>query len=267
MKSKWVKNSSTAYGLTDFTGKKGSFYFDRNYFLRRGVLDLGNTQYMVGLADFNLNGLYNDKDADRLTIDLNQDRKLSSLDQTETFSLKDVFKIKNTNYRIKKIDPFGNWIEFEETKNKTTFYFITDIVKSSSSKYKIDPKLWEITGKTIDGKAIALKQFKGKYILLNFWGEWCSACRKEIPLLVSENDKHSKPKLQIISFINMSDKEKAMKMISDMGIKYPQILLSEKLEKQFKITSYPTNILILPNGREGIITQGISSVFLDKNVK
>ena len=37
---------------------------------------------------------------------------------------------------------------------------------------------FELTG--LDGKTIALKQYKGKVVVLNFWGTWCTPCRKEL---------------------------------------------------------------------------------------
>lgn len=32
-----------------------------------------------------------------------------------------------------------------------------------------------------DGKAISLSDYKGKVVLLNFWGTWCPPCRHEMP--------------------------------------------------------------------------------------
>lgn len=37
------------------------------------------------------------------------------------------------------------------------------------------------TGQTLKGETVALSDFKGKYVLLDFWGTWCMPCRKEIP--------------------------------------------------------------------------------------
>ena len=39
------------------------------------------------------------------------------------------------------------------------------------------------TLKSLDGKTIALSDFKGKPVLLVFWATWCDTCKEELPLL------------------------------------------------------------------------------------
>jgi thiol-disulfide isomerase/thioredoxin len=42
-----------------------------------------------------------------------------------------------------------------------------------------------VEGSTLEDKAVALKQYAGKVVVLNVWGSWCPPCRKEAPALAA----------------------------------------------------------------------------------
>ena len=50
----------------------------------------------------------------------------------------------------------------------------------------------------IDGKEISLTDFRGKYVLLDFWGSWCVPCRQSMPQLIELFNKYHKSGLEII---------------------------------------------------------------------
>jgi thiol-disulfide isomerase/thioredoxin len=43
----------------------------------------------------------------------------------------------------------------------------------------------EVSGTTLDGETLSLKQYAGKVVVLNVWGSWCPPCRKEAGTLAS----------------------------------------------------------------------------------
>jgi peroxiredoxin len=51
---------------------------------------------------------------------------------------------------------------------------------------------------TINGEEFHLSDFRGKVVMLNFWGTWCPPCRKEIPDLVSLQTKYKKDGLEVV---------------------------------------------------------------------
>ena len=52
-----------------------------------------------------------------------------------------------------------------------------------SANLKVGAEAPDIIGSTPDGKEIALSDFRGKYVFLDFWASWCAPCRREMPYL------------------------------------------------------------------------------------
>jgi peroxiredoxin len=104
-------------------------------------------------------------------------------------------------------------------------------------------------------KKVSLSDFKGKYILLDFWANWCGYCRKESPFMNKAFKKYKSKNFTIIS-VSLDDKvaeglwKKAIKddhycwtNLSDLkGWESPLI-------DAFGIVSIPKNLLIDPTGK------------------
>lgn len=251
-----AKIFGTVNNLLDYEGKQRTFFLDDRLGLRRGIVNIEDTKYQIGLFDYNNNGLFNEKD-DVLLIDMNRDGKLDYLHDEDIFRLHDVIKIKSKNYKVSNADPYGFHITLKVTDEKPTKYFSRPI-PYNEHRYKLDQEFWDMTFVDLEGNKIQLNSFKGKYVLLNFWGEWCMPCRLEIPDLISASKKYSSD-LKIISFLKTNDLDKAKAFIKEKDIQWTQIELPEDVEKQLKITGYPTNILIEPDGvsfqRQGMINE------------
>jgi thiol-disulfide isomerase/thioredoxin len=106
--------------------------------------------------------------------------------------------------------------------------------------------------KDINGKKVALSEFKGKVIILDFWATWCVPCKAEIPGFIQLQKKYGDQGLQIIG-VSVDDAAGTAKKYSDeMKMNYP-ILLAEGKEDILKaydpIPSIPVSVVIDRQGR------------------
>lgn len=105
-----------------------------------------------------------------------------------------------------------------------------------------------------DGKKISLSDYKGKYVLLDFWGSWCGPCRASHPHLVQLYNKYKGDKFDILGLAGKETKrEKWLEAIVTDKLAWPQANLKENEATQnivqlYVILGYPTKILINPQG-------------------
>ncbi len=108
-----------------------------------------------------------------------------------------------------------------------------------------------------DGNTIRLSDYKGKYVLLDFWGSWCSPCRASHPHLKELEAKYAPKGLVVINIAseNGADaRETWLKAIEEDGMTWTQILNNEGQEKcdvvkEYAITAFPTKVLIGTDGK------------------
>ena len=250
----------------DFKGEKRTFFFDDRMSLRRGILNVGNSKYEIGLFDYNNNGKFND-DKDVLILDLNRDKKLNFLHDEEIFKQNDIIKIQTKNYKLSYINPYGTKIILEETIEEPTKYFTRwDDISYDDHKYSLEQEFWKNKFTDINGNLIHLKNFKGKFLLLNFWGEWCKPCQQEIPFLINAKNKYS-TNVEYISFLKTNNLKKAREIIKQNNIEWIQIELPKDIEEKFKVRGYPTNILIFPDGINFLKQGMLNEDFFDNYIK
>jgi cytochrome c biogenesis protein CcmG/thiol:disulfide interchange protein DsbE len=117
--------------------------------------------------------------------------------------------------------------------------------------------------KDVNGKKVALSDFKGKVILLDFWATWCVPCKAEIPGFVSLQAKYGAKGLQILGLSVDDPVSKLKPYVAEMKMNYPvlQGLDHDDVLDAYAITSIPTSVLI---GRDGkICTKHTGIVSMD----
>ena len=100
------------------------------------------------------------------------------------------------------------------------------------------------------GKTHSLTQYKGKWVLVNFWATWCPPCLDEIPDLVALHD-NKKNKLVVLGVaMDYKDPKQVLQFADQMMVSYPIILGDHKMAAQIgTIPGLPTTYLYNPEGK------------------
>ena len=125
---------------------------------------------------------------------------------------------------------------------------------------KSDPK-YDLWGKVVpdfsttdlDGKAISLQQYRGKVVLLDFWGVWCGFCSRELPNLKKVYNSYRDQGFDIIGVSLDDEKSVLREYIKENDMQWRQISSGKRWEEdplaqQYGVTGIPTQWLIDRDG-------------------
>ena len=110
----------------------------------------------------------------------------------------------------------------------------------------------DFTLEDMQGKIHRLADYRGKWVLVNFWATWCPPCLSEIPELSSLHNAHKDSDLVVIGIaMDSGSGKKVANFAEARGISYPTVLGNRKIAAQIgKLEVLPTSYLYAPNGEQ-----------------
>ncbi len=107
----------------------------------------------------------------------------------------------------------------------------------------------------LDGKQHQLADYRGKYLLVNFWAVWCGPCRKEMPSLQRAYEQLKGEQFELLAIHAGPSIESAQSYANELKLTFPILVDNELALTSWAIKGLPSTYLLDPEGR--IIAEAI----------
>ena len=103
------------------------------------------------------------------------------------------------------------------------------------------------TLQSLDGHAVSLADFRGRPLVVNFWGAWCEQCRNELPLLVEMQRRF--PAVGIVGILYREAPDVGRAEAAAAGATWPTLIdPAMKVAEAYGVAGAPATFFIRPDG-------------------
>lgn len=97
-------------------------------------------------------------------------------------------------------------------------------------------------------KTVSLNDFRGHFLILNFWASWCPPCRKEMPALASVAHQLA-GRVDFVGLDTQDERSAGLAFAKSTNVHYPLAFDTAAVWSSYGVYGLPTTFFISPSGR------------------
>jgi len=103
----------------------------------------------------------------------------------------------------------------------------------------------------------SLADYRGRWVLVNFWASWCDPCREEAPALERLQRARGGPRFTVLGIDTRDLSGDGRAFVREFDLTYPQLRDGDgAAAEEFGTTGVPENFLVDPQGRVRLLRRG-----------
>ena len=123
----------------------------------------------------------------------------------------------------------------------------------------------EFTLQTIDGKKVALGDFKGRVVILDFWDSWFKPCADDLKTMQRLYEKYGSADLMVLGINEEEDEARKRAFINENGLTFPNLDdVSGEVSKVYRVNNVPRIIIV---NQEGMISADFTGIQKEEVLK
>ncbi len=144
----------------------------------------------------------------------------------------------------------------ETVKLAVMIFIIANVVSFIRKPEPVHKTLPDLTLTLLEGSTKSLQSYKGKPVLLYFWGSWCPVCKMSSPVIDSLSKEY-----QVITFAVNSGSEKDIKsFMKRKNLHFPVVNDAEgRIAQKFDVNTFPTIFIYNAKGSNTFTDVGYTS--------
>ncbi|MFD2598729.1 redoxin domain-containing protein [Sphingobacterium corticis] len=134
---------------------------------------------------------------------------------------------------------------------------------------RLGEEMFDFTQNDQDGNAVNFNDFRGKYVLVDFWASWCGPCRAENPNVLAEYNKYKEKNFTVLGISLDEDALKWKEAIKQDQLPWLQVSdlkgFDNEVSAYYGIGAIPSTLLVDPDGK--IIAKDLRGEMLSSKLK